>query len=58
MNKFLLALVAVMMLFVAGCASTGSTSSAPAASSGDNLPEIAAYDDEPFDPLPDNVPAE
>lgn len=55
MNKCLLALVAVMMLFLMGCASSGG---APAASSGDALPEIAAYDDEPFDPLPDNVPAE
>ena len=55
MNKFLLALVAVVMLFLVGCESSGS---APAASSGGDLPEIAAYDDEPFDPLPDNVPAE
>ncbi|HQN64735.1 MAG TPA: hypothetical protein PLR90_07280 [Methylophilus sp.] len=55
MNKFLLALVTVMMLFLVGCASSGG---AAPASSGSDLPEIAAYDDEPFDPLPDNVPAE
>lgn len=55
MNKFLLALVAVMMLFLNACASTGG---GMAASGNGGLPEIAAYDDEPFDPLPDNVPVE
>lgn len=47
MNKLLIALMAA--LFLAGCASTGSTSS--------SLPEIAPYDEPAVTPMPDNVPA-
>ncbi|MEI2636336.1 MAG: hypothetical protein V9E92_05730 [Methylotenera sp.] len=44
MNKSVIALMALMMLFIAGCASSGGS----AAGAGDNggLPEIAAYDDD------------
>jgi hypothetical protein len=51
MNKFLLALMT--MLFVVGCASTGGGSA-----EGGGLPEIAAYDDEAVEALPDMVAAE
>ncbi|HNV88806.1 MAG TPA: hypothetical protein PKL53_07570 [Methylotenera sp.] len=56
MNKSVIALMALMMLFIAGCASSGGS----AAGAGDNggLPEIAAYDDDVVEPLPDMVPAE
>jgi len=53
MNKFLLALMT--MLFVVGCASSGGAASA---SDNGGLPEIAAYDDDAYDPLPDMVTAE
>jgi hypothetical protein len=49
MNKFIIALLALMMLFLAGCASTGGASAG--ASDGGGLPEIAAYDDEPIPAL-------
>jgi len=53
MNKFLLALMT--MLFVVGCASSGGAASA---SDNGGLPDIAAYDDDAYDPLPDMVTAE
>ncbi|MGQ0443055.1 MAG: hypothetical protein ACT4OH_06355 [Methylophilaceae bacterium] len=53
MNKFLLALLT--MLFVVGCASSGGTS---AADDNGGLPEIAAYEDEAYEALPDDVPAD
>lgn len=56
MNRLVMALMAMLMLFVAGCASSGGASSGAIDNSG--LPEIAAYDDEPVEPLPDFVPAE
>jgi hypothetical protein len=45
MNKFIFALMAVVILFIAGCASSGGTSNSAGASDSDSLPEIAAYDD-------------
>ena len=56
MNKFVIALMSVLMLFIAGCASSGGG----AAMVDDNggLPELAAYDDEAYDPLPDMVALE
>jgi hypothetical protein len=57
MNKFVFALIALMMLFIAGCASTkGGTP----IDLGDSSPleEIAPYDDEAIEPLPDMVAAE
>ena len=61
MGKLLLVLMTVTMLFTLGCASKAPTaSSAPAAemaSDNSGLPEIAAYDDEAFEALPDMVAA-
>jgi len=51
MGKFLLALLT--MFFIVGCASTGGSSA-----EGGGLPEVAAYDDEAVEPLPDMVAAE
>jgi hypothetical protein len=63
MNKFLIALMAVLMLFIAGCAST--SAKAPVGTGtpidiGDGAPleEVAAYDDEAVEDLPDMVAAE
>jgi hypothetical protein len=63
MNKFVIALMAVMMLSVAGCAST--TAKAPIGTGtpidlGDSTPleEVAAVDDEAVDALPDMVASE
>lgn len=55
MNKSVITSMALMMLLITGCASSGG-----AAGAGDNggLPEIAAYDDDVVEPLPDMVPAE
>jgi hypothetical protein len=49
MNKLVIALMAMMMLFMVGCASSGGASAG--ASDGGGLPEIAAYDDEAIPPL-------
>jgi hypothetical protein len=57
MNKFVIALLALMMLFIAGCASTGGASASSGASDGGGLPEIAAYDD-PEIPALDAPPTE
>lgn len=54
MQKFLLALV---MLFLSACASSGG-GSAPAASNDGGLPEIAAYDEEAVEDLPEMVASE
>lgn len=56
MNKLAIALMAMMMLFMVGCASSGGASAG--ASDGGGLPEIAAYDDEAVELLPDTVAAE
>ncbi|NOT14228.1 MAG: hypothetical protein HOP21_01375 [Methylotenera sp.] len=58
MRSLLLALLAVCTLFILGCASNGAMPSAQNDDGGGGLPEIAAYDDEPFEPLPDFVAAE
>ena len=65
MGKLLLVLMTVTMLFTLGCASKAPTAaSAPAAEAKaiaddtGGLPEIAAYDDEAFEALPDMVAAE
>ncbi len=59
MHKFLLAL---MMLFVVGCASKPIVTTTPftAADIGDSSPleEVAAVDDEAVEDLPDMVPSE
>lgn len=55
MQKWMLALMAFLVLVVTGCASSGGTA---AANDGGGLPEIAAYDDEAFEPLPEMVAAE
>jgi hypothetical protein len=53
MNRIIITLITVTMLFIAGCATKPAASAAPVASGtpidiGDGvaLPEIAAYDDE------------
>lgn len=56
MQKWMLALMAFLVLVVTGCASSGGTTAA--ANDGGGLPEIAAYDDEAFELLPDMVAAE
>ena len=58
MNRLVIALITLMMLLVAGCASTGSADNYATATDSSTLPEIAPYDDEPFEPLPDMVPAD
>lgn len=55
MNRLVMTLIAVMMLFVAGCAASGGTMGAM---HDGGLPEIAAYDEAPVEPLPAFVPAE
>jgi hypothetical protein len=60
MNKFIIALMAVMMLFIAGCASKPTVGTGTPIDLGDGAPleEIAAYDDEAVEALPDMVAAE
>jgi hypothetical protein len=67
LNKFIIALMAVMMLFVAGCATksttaksnwTGATGTPIDIGDGAALPEVDAVDDEAVDALPDMVAAE
>lgn len=53
MNQFLLALIATIVLLT-GCASSGG-GSASSAQDNSGLPEIAAYEDEAYDPLPDMI---
>jgi hypothetical protein len=64
MNKFIIALMAVMMLFIAGCATkpaaptsnwTGATGTPIDIGDGAALEEVAAVDDEAVDALPDMV---
>ena len=60
MNKFLIALIAVMMLFIAGCASKPVIGTGTPIDIGDGAPleEVAAVDDEAVEDLPDMVAAE
>ncbi len=63
MNKFIIALMAVMMLFIAGCAASASkpvigTGTPIDIGDGAALEEVAAVDDEAVDTLPDMVAAE
>lgn len=60
MNKFLIALMAVMMLVVAGCASKPAVGTGTPIDIGDGaaLEEVAAVDDEAVEDLPDMVVAE
>jgi hypothetical protein len=63
LNKLVIALMAVIMLFVVGCASSGGSSAVGTGTPidlGDSspLPEIDATDDEAVDALPDMVAAE
>jgi len=51
MNKFVLALLSAVVVFAAGCASSGSSMA------GGGLPEIAPYDEAAVAPLPTMVPA-
>lgn len=57
MNKFLIALMTVMMLFVAGCASKPVVGTGTPIDIGDGaaLEEVAAVDDEAVEDLPDMV---
>lgn len=57
MQKWMLALMAFLVLVISGCASSGGAASA-GANDGGGLPEIAAYDDEAVELLPDTVSAE
>lgn len=57
MNKYLIVLFAFVTLFMVGCASSGGATSSGGESNG-GLPEIAAYDDPAYDPLPDMVATE
>jgi hypothetical protein len=56
MSKWIFALLAVLVVTVSGCASSGGTSTAAVDDGG--LPEIMPYDDEPIEMLPDMVAAE
>ena len=56
MNQFLLVLIATIGVLT-GCASSGGAGSNNAEYNG-GLPEIAAYEEEAYDPLPDMVKAE
>lgn len=56
MNKLEMTLMALMMLLMAGCASSGGMSSGATMSS--DLPEIAPYDEIAVEPMPAFVPAE
>lgn len=60
MNKLVITLMAVIMLFAAGCASNPVVGTGTPIDIGDSspLPEIAAVDDEAVDDLPDMVAAE
>ena len=65
MNKFLIALMAVMMLFIAGCATKSATSNWTGATGtpidigdGAALEEVPAVDDEAVEDLPDMVATE
>jgi hypothetical protein len=63
MNKLLIALMTVIMLFAVGCASSGGSSAVGTGTPidlGDSspLPEIEATDDEAVADLPDMVAAE
>lgn len=60
MNKFVIALMAVMMLFIAGCASKPVIGTGTPIDLGDSSPleEVAAVDDEAVEDLPDMVAAE
>lgn len=57
MRIWILAFMAAMVLITSGCASSGGTAATVAAVDSGNLPEIAPYDDEAFEALPDMVPA-
>lgn len=59
MNRLVIALMAALMLLMAGCASKPVASGTPI-DIGDGAPleEVAAYDDEAVEPLPDMVAAE
>jgi hypothetical protein len=57
MQKWMLALMVLLVSIFSGCASSGGGASASASDNG-GLPEIAAYDDEAFEPLPEMVAAE
>ena len=56
MNQFVMALIATMV-FLTGCASTGGAGSNTTQDNG-GLPEIAAYEEASYDPLPDMVTAQ
>lgn len=62
MRKWMFALFAVLIVLISGCASSGggAAASSDASSVADtgNLPEMAPYDDEMFEALPDMVAAE
>jgi hypothetical protein len=60
MNKFLIALMAVLMLFIGGCASKPVVGTGTPIDLGDGaaLEEVAAVDDEAVEDLPDMVAAE
>ena len=57
MNKMILAIMALIVLLMTGCAGTSQTSSS-GASDGGGLPEIAAVDDTAVEALPDVIAAE
>lgn len=60
MNKLVIALLTVVMLFAVGCASKPVIGTGTPIDIGDSspLPEIDAVDDEAVDDLPDMVAAE
>jgi L-cystine uptake protein TcyP (sodium:dicarboxylate symporter family) len=57
MGKWMFALLAVLVVTISGCASSGGASTMASADDG-GLPEIMPYDEAPVEPLPDMVPAE
>ncbi len=60
MKKLLFVVIAVMMLFIAGCASKPVVGTGTPIDIGDGAPleEVAAVDDEAVEDLPDMVAAE
>lgn len=55
MNRSLVFLLVLLGMTLSACASKPAAPAAPVAAS-EALPEIAPYDDEPFELLPDTVP--
>ncbi len=58
MNRSLVCLLVLLGITLSACASKPAATAATPVAASEALPEIAPYDDEPFELLPDMVPAE